>query len=101
MDLRTEPMSPTELAQLRAKEARAAKRREALKDAGTATAAFLMAMTVGLLGAFFAMLGLGVLHSYWPHIYPAMGYWETYLVLALINTVGAGIKTGWHFKKKN
>lgn len=96
-----------ELEQLRAhvrqehlveKEKKALKRREIWKDVGNLFGAFCVGLTVGLLGAFFAMLGMGVLHSYWPHI-PAMGYWETYLVLALINVVGAGIKTGWKKKK--
>lgn len=101
MDLRAEPMSLAEAARLRAKEERAFKRRELWKDISNSVGVFFASMTVALLGAFFAMLGLGVLHSYWPHIYPAMGYWETYLVLALINVVGAGVKTGWQFKKKD
>lgn len=91
-------MSRVEVERFRAKEARAAKRRELWKDVNSSVGVFFVGMTVALLGALFAMLGLGVLHSYWPHI-PPMGYWETYLVLALINVVGVGVKTGWKKKK--
>lgn len=82
------------------KEKRALKRRELWKDVGNLFGVLFAGLAVTLLSAFFAMLGLGVLHSYWPHI-PAMGYWETYLVLAVINIVGAGVKSGWKTKKKD
>lgn len=79
---------------LRAREEGRAKRVQALI---TVAVQLIFAPMIVMLSALFVMLGLGVLHQYFPDV-PALGFFETWLVLMTINIVGNAVKTGIKIK---
>lgn len=79
---------------LRAREEGRAKRRELLI---TAALQLVLAPMMAMLSAFIVMLGLGVLHQHFP-VVPALGFFETWLALLMVNIVGSAVKTGIKIK---
>lgn len=57
----------------------------------------LISAAVNLLLALFVMLALGVANGHWKAV-PALGYWETYLLVLGISSLAGAIHGGMRVK---
>jgi uncharacterized membrane protein (DUF485 family) len=60
---------------------------------------FAVMLILNFLNAWFVMLGLGAANQHWANV-PALGYWDTWLILVGIAAVAGSIHGGMRVKLK-